>query len=278
VSLQIVAGTPPGGGQDRAARALAAAIGAEVVNIAGRGGSDGWDHLAEQAGRDDIVAVSSPTMLTNTIHRIADHSSLTPLGRLCSEGLAFAVAAGSDVDTPAALAGAISGGMTAAVATARGNINHAALLRVSGGRSGPVRDFGSARLAVADVVEGNSGVAVVSAASVLPEVEAGTVRVVAVSAHERLPAPLDDTPTWVESGVDCSLVTWRGVVGPPGMDGRAVREWDERLTAAVASGSWKAALTAHLWIPDHHRAADERRMLDDETALLSELLAGVTGG
>lgn len=283
MSFEIIAGTPPGGGQDRAARALAAAIGGRVTNFPGRGGSVAWEHLAGLPPAGDVVAISSPTLLTNAIHRISplDHTGLTPLGRLCREGLVFAVAIASPIDTPAALADALASGLVAAVATSRGNVNHAAVALVAAARGAvpaPVRDFGSARQAVADVIADNSGVAVVSAASVLPDL--ASVRVVAVSAPTRLPAPLDHASTWLEAGVDCALVTWRGVVGPPTLRAGQVERWDEILAAAVASASWKEALAANLWTADHRPASEERRLLDAEYATLRRSLTSleVAGG
>jgi len=56
--LEIVAGTPPGGGLDRSARALARAIEAnklidvpvKVVNVGGDGGRKAWIHMDGLAG------------------------------------------------------------------------------------------------------------------------------------------------------------------------------------------------------------------------------------
>ena len=61
--IEIVAGTPPGGGLDRSARALAKAIEAnrlvdvpvEVVNVGGDGGRKAWVHMERHAGDGHVI-------------------------------------------------------------------------------------------------------------------------------------------------------------------------------------------------------------------------------
>ena len=60
------------------------------------------------------------------------------------------------------------------------------------------------------------------------QVEAGELRVLAVTAGERVPGV--DAPTLRESGVDLEFTNWRGIVAPPGLspegrraDGAGVR-------------------------------------------------------
>jgi putative tricarboxylic transport membrane protein len=93
--IEIIAGTPAGGGQDRAARALAQALPIEtfVTNVPGRGGGNGWDLLAGRTGDPHVVSISSPTLITNKLRGEAsiDHVDLTPLAHLCTESLVFAV-------------------------------------------------------------------------------------------------------------------------------------------------------------------------------------------
>jgi len=67
--VEIVAGTPPGGGLDRSARALVKAIEskrlldapARVRNIAGDGGRKAWDYLDRPATRTCYASVP-PTL------------------------------------------------------------------------------------------------------------------------------------------------------------------------------------------------------------------------
>jgi putative tricarboxylic transport membrane protein len=68
--IEIIAGTPPGGGLDRSARALVKAITAtglldvpvRVVNVGGEGGRKAWRHVEQHARDGHVIGISSPNM------------------------------------------------------------------------------------------------------------------------------------------------------------------------------------------------------------------------
>jgi putative tricarboxylic transport membrane protein len=252
----LLAGTPAGGGQDRAARALADALAAtgvdevDVRNVIGRGGGVAWRSVSRRHDDGHVLAISSPTLVTNAI---ADPSEvqigeLAHLALLCTEYFAF-VAPPDGRELASVLS---REGTVAAVATSLHNVNHAALAAVTrrlgtDPRRLDVRAFGSARTAVAEVASGAADVCVVSAASALPEFEEGSVRIVAVSAPARMPGPLAGVPTWTELGVSCEFGTWRGVVAPSGLDPGKREFWTSAIERAARSDAWRDALGRHLW-------------------------------
>jgi putative tricarboxylic transport membrane protein len=266
--VEFVAGTPPGGGQDRPARAFikalqesgAGSVDFRVSNIAGLGGANAWRYLAGQTGNPHVLAVSSPTLVTNRLLGVdgLDFETLTPLANLYTEYILFLVRADSPMASAGDLAerlGRDTAGLKVALATARGNINHIALAWVARHAGGSPRAlalnvFDSARYAVADVLAGNAEVAAVTAVSAAPELAAGTLRALAVSAPVRLPAPLARVPTWAELGVPCVLGTWRGLIGPPGLEEGAVAWWDAAFARAAASPRWTGELAAQSWSAD----------------------------
>lgn len=63
---------------------------------------------------------------------------------------------------------------------------------------------------------------VASPPEVLPQVQAGKMRVIAVMADKRS-AALPDVPTLKEKGIDLSIGTWRAIGGPSGMSDDAVK-------------------------------------------------------
>lgn len=208
-----------------------------------------------------------------------DHRSLTPIALLCTEHLVFAVADGSSIIDGTDLIGRLrsNDSLVTAFATAVGNINHMALARLAalaGGDAAALRTrvFDSAPEAVADLLIGNSELAVVSAASVVNEFEGGLVRLVAVSSPIRLEGSLQTVPTWDEQAVPCTIGTWRGVVAPPGLTVDQVRNWEEAIIAAAGSDEWRASLERHLWTPTILGAAATRAFHDQQADVLSAAL------
>jgi putative tricarboxylic transport membrane protein len=282
VALKIIAGTPPGGGQDRTARALAAVLEPKVtvVNVPGRGGGNGWDRLVSAKLRADLVAVSSPTLITNALlgEAIIDHRDLTPLPLLYTEHSVLVVRPGSDLEVPSALFEAIAGGTaTVSFATALGNMNHLILAEIAGHLGAPVqalpiRVFESAPLALADVVEGNGDIAIVSAASAIVGIGDGSLTAIAVTAPGRLAGVFAEVPTCLELAVPSVRGTWRGLVGPPGLDPDDVQGWADRLATATATESWSRLLDENLWVDSYLGPADTAHFLEGEREQLSRLL------
>lgn len=286
--VELLAGTPPRGGQDRAARALAAALHDEldvpvsVVNVPGRGGADAWASLRAAPDDPNRLAISSPTLITNPVTGVAPigPADVRAIATLCTEHIVFAVAHDTAIDGPGDLLRAMEApdDLVTALATARGNVNHIALARLGGhvgidARRLPVRVFDSARLAIADTVAGNAALVAVSAASVLPEVAAGTLHPIAVSSPTRLTGTLDVVPTWIERGVDCTIGTWRGVVAGPDVPSAAVEGWTDAIARAVRGATWRAALDAHVWSDTFLDAVATDAFLAEQRVRLGTALA-----
>ena len=103
--LDIIAGTPPGGGLDRSARALAAAVAAnqlvsvpiKVVNVGGDGGRKAWTYMAGRPGDPHAIGISSPNMAADYLMGVTnvDPDHFPPIAILYSEYIAFVVRADS---------------------------------------------------------------------------------------------------------------------------------------------------------------------------------------
>jgi len=144
--VRIVAGTPPGGGLDRVARAIARAIEegtlidvpVEIVNIPGGGARRAWTHYIDNhPGDGHIVGISSPNLTTDYLVGAAnfEHSKYVPIATLVTEYIAFAVRSDSEMKTGADLLSRLGrdpASVTVALSTARGNPNHIALLPLFG--------------------------------------------------------------------------------------------------------------------------------------------------
>jgi putative tricarboxylic transport membrane protein len=89
----------------------------------------------------------------------------------------------------------------------------------------------------------------------LDQVEAGDVRVLAVTSAERVDA-LKDVPTLKEKGIDLEFTNWRGVVAPPGLSEADKQVWVDAFTKMHDSAAWKAELEKRGWV-DAFATGDE---------------------
>src|SRR3989338_4037632 len=150
--VEIVAGTPPGGGLDRTARALVRVIESQrlldvpvkVTNIPGAGGRNAWACIDRHPGDPHMLSIGSPNLATDHLVGIAgfDYNAFTPLAILYMEYIAFVVRADSPIKNGADLLqrlGADTGSFTVALATAIGNANHIALAKVIRHAGGDVK-------------------------------------------------------------------------------------------------------------------------------------------
>jgi putative tricarboxylic transport membrane protein len=289
--IEIVAGTPAGGGLDRSARALTKVIESQqlldvpvkVTNVAGDGGRKAWTYLDRYSGDPHVLSISSPNLTTDNLtgKTTFDHDSYTPLATLYNEYIAFVARTGSPLKCGADLIerlGANAASVKFALSTSLGNPNHIALAKVvrhAGGeaRALKIRVFDSARDAVGDVMAGSAEVCAVTAASAVPELAAGTMRTLAVSAPERRSGLFERAPTWVEQGIDCVIGAWRGVNGPSALAPEQIAYWDGILLAATSSAEWNAQLAQYYWTRMYRGGADLREYLRRERAQLSAGLA-----
>jgi putative tricarboxylic transport membrane protein len=278
--IELVAGTPAGGGQDRPARVLIdllkdrVGVPIKLTNIPGRGGGNAWDYLAGHPGDPHILAINSPTIITNRLlgESRLDFAMLTPLANLYTEYLVFVVRPDAAVQTARQLLAQLArdpSGIRIAFATAIGNMNHIALAKVARQAGGDVtvlrtEVFDSALHAVAHVVEGGAELAVISATSAVPELNSGVLRAIAVSAPARMSAPFAEVPTWGETAIDCVVGTWRGVIGAGAMTPPQIAFWEDALLTAVSGAAWRAELARHHWVDTYLGAAATRDFLDSE--------------
>ncbi|MGQ0525508.1 MAG: tripartite tricarboxylate transporter substrate-binding protein [Betaproteobacteria bacterium] len=297
-TVELIAGTPPGGGLDRTARALARAIAAtcmldvplKVTNIPGDGARKAWTCVEHRAGDPHALAISSPNLTTDRLTGLAsfDHANFTPLAILYNEYIAFIVRADSALGSAAELLrrfGSQPDKLTVALSTALGNPNHIALAKVirhAGGniKAVKLRVFDSALDALADVVSGDADLAAITAASAVDALAAGQVRALAVSAPKRLSGLYADAPAWAEHAVDCAIGAWRGITAPRGLTTAQMAYWESVLDAAVKTDAWRADLLRHYWTGMYLAGAGLQQYLQHEAgefrATLGELglLAG----
>ena len=83
-------------------------------------------------------------------------------------------------------------------------------------------------------------------AELAPDIEAGRLRLLAVSSPERIPG-LDAAPLR-EQGLDVALLNWRGVFAPPGITDAERERLVAAVDAMVRSAEWQSLLRRHHWV------------------------------
>jgi putative tricarboxylic transport membrane protein len=292
-AIEIVAGTPRGGGLDRSARALAKAIEAnalvdvpvKVVNVGGEGGRKAWVHVERYAGDGHVIAISSPNMTADYLMGVtkSDPERFPPLAILYSEYIAFVVRRDSTIGSGRDLVHRLAQNAAAvkiALSTSLGNSNHVAVAKVirhagADTKAPVIRVFDTALDAVADVVAGRADVGAITAASPVPELEAGRLRTIGLSSPARLGGPYATVPTWREQGVDCVIGSWRGASGPPGLDVAQIAFWQGSLAAAVRTPEWQDDLARLFWTAMYLDGAELRGYLTRERTEMKAMLGGL---
>lgn len=258
----IMAPAAPGGGWDQTARTMQNLMQKErisgnvqVTNIPGAGGTIGLAQFVNQAkgNPEDLIVggyVMVGAILTNKSP--VDLTMVTPIARLTGEQEAIVVPASSDVQTIADLVaklkadpGAVSWGggsaggtdhiLAGLVAKAAGvdptKVNYIAF---SGGGEALAAILGN------QVTVGISGVGEFES-----QVEAGTLRLLAVSGDERVEGL--DAPTLKEAGLDVSLENWRMVAAGPDLTDEQKAAITADIEKLVTSEAWKQELATRGW-------------------------------
>lgn len=244
--IQIVVPFPPGGSSDVIARQLgvhlAAALNQSVVidNRPGAGTLIGTNYVASSPPDGytlllvDVPFTVNPSVVKSARYDpLADFTPIAIVGasaqflyanpakfRSLAEFIAAAKANPGKVSVANAGNGTTTHLMTIMLQTGIG----AELLQVQYKGSAP---------ALTDTAAGHTDTAFSTLASAAPLVNAGKLRIIGVTAKDRLPA-FADVPTFAEVGVrDMVVEHWWGLVGPAGIPRDVVLRLNEAVAAAV---------------------------------------------
>lgn len=102
------------------------------------------------------------------------------------------------------------------------------------------------------------------------QIEAGQVRVLAVSGTERVEGI--DAPTLTESGINLTFTNWRGILAPPGISDDAKQAMVQALTDLHATQEWKDALVKNGWSDAFTTGPEFEQFLTDQDNRVSSTL------
>jgi putative tricarboxylic transport membrane protein len=237
----IIAPASPGGGWDQTARTMQEALTADgisksvqVQNVPGAGGTIGLaQFVAQNAGKANQLLVGGYVMVGAILTNKSPVSlnEVTPIARLIekikADPGAVSWAGGSAGGTDHIAVGLIT--KAAGVDPTRMNY-----IAYSGGGE-----------ALAAILGNQVTAGISSLGEFLPQAQAGTLRILAVSSEQ--PIAGVEAPTLKEAGLDVVLQNWRMVSAPPGISA----EQKARITADIKkmaqSPSWKQQLESKGW-------------------------------
>ncbi len=289
-NIEIVAGSAPGGSNDKTARAMERIFVANklvpapvtVVNKPGGGGSIAYTYVSQHPGDPHYLYIASSGLLSNHIVGSSklSQADFTPIALLYEDAAVFMVATGSPLKSGRDLADRLKQDPRSVVvgfANAFGSSRHMAsalLMKALGGNARdlkPVVFKGSAE-AITAMLGGHIDVSVAGAVNAVAHVAAGRMRVVGVAAPQRLGGALATAPTWKEQGVDLVYGNWRAIFGPKGLTPAQVAYWEGVLRRMAETPEWKADLEKSHWTESFLTGAALHKELEKEYAYLKSTL------
>jgi putative tricarboxylic transport membrane protein len=289
--IEMVVPSAPGGGNDRLLRIIQktmqerklADVPMTIVNKPGAGQVVGVAYMNQQPADGHHIGIVSVSFMTNYItgRSPIGHNELTPIAHLFGEYVGFAVKPDSKIKTGKDLlailkadAGAISASMSGGGA---GNHNHLALATVTSAVGGDIRklktvSYPSGRDATMAVLGGHVDLGVTPAATLLPQVQSGQLRLIAITAPKRLDGPFAQVPTWTELGAKAVVSNWRVIAAPRGTGAQPVAYWEDVVARVVETEDWKKMLEDDELTSHFMRSAETRHYLNAQYEELRALL------
>ena len=288
-NIEIIVGVTPGGPLDHTARLIQKFLeqrnpGTAVAlsNKPGGGHAIAMAYLNQHAGDGHYISMALPNILTNRIIGVhpLSYTDVTPLALLTSEYIAVSVRTDSPLKTGKDLLAKLRadpGSLTFAI-TSRASGNHIAagtVLKAAGVDLKKVKfvSFKGAGETTVAVLGGHVDVVMATPTSALKHVQAGKLRMLAITAPKRLSGEMANVPTWTELGVNAVSANWRSVVGPRGLSAPQIAYWDQTFGAMVKSAGWQEAIRANQWEDEYMNSADTVKFMREESKKLEALLA-----
>lgn len=254
---ELIVSVAPGGNQDITARTIQSiwqdrkiVSPVNVINKPGGGGAIAYTHLSQRAKDPSQLLILAPTMFTSKIMGVGQftHRDFTPIAMLFNEYIYTVVKADSPIRNGGDLIQRLKeapDSLSLGVATAIGNHIHMGIalpMKAAGVdiKRMKVVAFKSSGQSLTAVLGGHIEVAAATFAAVLPHVTAGRLRILGVSAPQRMTGALATVPTWKEQGAAAVFDSWRGVVGAKGISEAQVKYWEGAFLALSQTDEWKA--------------------------------------
>ncbi|WP_050183830.1 Bug family tripartite tricarboxylate transporter substrate binding protein [Domibacillus robiginosus] len=281
-----------GGGLDTTGRSLSNLFSSEgivdstitVENNPGGGQVVGTVEFANKdKGNDYRLLIASTPFILNHVKKEGNSPvsfrDITPIARLVTEYDVLAVPADSKYDTLEALFADLKKDPTSisfAGGSGPGSFDHLNAIYPAMKAGVDVKglkyiSFDGGGEALTSLLGGNADVISSDVSSVYEYVKAGKVKILGISAPERLEGEFAEIPTYKEQGIDAELTNWRGIYGPAEMSEDAKAYWEEKVAQLVDTEAWKNELEKQGWQDGYMASEDFIKLMEEEEAMYKEI-------
>lgn len=295
--ITIVAPSGAGGGWDQTARSIATTLQKtklveKPITVENRPGGGGAVFMAEFANglKNDPykLMVKSPPILINHLKKEGNspfgYQDTTPLAQLTIDYGAYVVRNDSPIkDLPGfieelkkdpkkfTIAGGSSPGsmdhLISILPAYKSGIQPSQLKYVSYDGSGE---------AMTALLGNNADIIATDLSSVMEYVKSGKVRVLAITAPQKLTGIFSNVPTLRDLGYqDTDFVIWRGVFGPKGLSAEQKKYWDDKFKALSEHPEWKAEVEKKGWTLEYKDSTAFTDFLAKQEQQVKELLTSL---
>jgi putative tricarboxylic transport membrane protein len=285
--LRMMVPNSPGGGYDQTARTAVKIMEdtditgrVEVFNVIGAGGTVAMARLMNEEGNDDLMMMMGLGVVgaTYTNGSNIKASDATALAKMVEEQEGIVVPADSPFKTVQDFVAAwkadpskvtIGGGSSPGGPDHLFPMETARAVGVDPSKVNYVTYDGGGDLLTAllgkKIAIGTTGLGEFS-----DQIEAGQLRVLAVSGNER--AEGIDAPTLKDAGIDLTFTNWRGILAPPGISDDAKQAMVKVLEELHGTEQWKEALVKNGWTDAFETGAKFEQFLKDQDNRVSSTL------
>ncbi len=289
--INYIVGVAPGGTVDLYARGIKDTLDTLklvngqtilVENKVGAGGALAMQVLKSNAGNAHYLGTFHTGAIAGAVTGLikADPRDFVPVAMMVEETSLIAVRADSPLKDGKDLIAALKADPTKlriAVAPAMGQNTHLAIAKPLS-TAGVAIDkltiapFRSSAESVTALLGGHVDVVSATAPVILPQVQAGKLRILASAAPEPGTGPLTGVKTWREQGVPADYVSYNGVTLPPGVNAEQIRFWEDALRKVSQDKAWVALVEKSGNKPIFRGYVDSHRYLQSEWAASTELV------
>jgi len=288
-TVEAVAAGNPGGGLDLVARALESTLRDEklfganfsIRNMGGAGGNLAKSYIHQKKGDPYFIYVESNRIYVNRLVGTTPLgiNDVTPLARLVTEYLVWAVRADSPIKTAREVLDrlkadptSVTFGVGTTPSNDQMNILRPAMAYGIDPKAIKVVSFKSGGDLTIQLLGGHVPVISTGLSELIEQAKAGQVRLIAISAPTAVAGEFSRVPTWKSLGIDLAILHWRGLFAPPGIPAEAVKYWDQTLSKMVKTESWKKILEKYQWFDAYADSATFRRDLEQENKVYVDIL------